>query len=133
MNNLFDSFLGRASADIWDNGAGEFMPQVDLGEMEKEVRLTAELPGLEEKDVEVVLTENTLTIKGEKKVEKEEEKRDYYHSERSYGYFNRTIAIPPEVDADKAKARFRNGVLRVTIPKKLEAQHARKRIPLNGD
>jgi HSP20 family protein len=132
MNSVFDDFLGRSSSDLWGGGAGEFLPQIDLSETGKEVRVTAELPGLDQKDVEVTVTNNMLTIKGEKKVEKEEEEGDYYHAERSYGYFNRTIVLPEGIDADKAKAKFKNGVLKVTIPKKPEAQSARKRIELNG-
>jgi HSP20 family protein len=76
------------------------------------------------------VTNNMLTIKGEKKVEKEEEEGDYYHSERSYGYFNRTIALPQGIDADKAEAKFKKGVLKVTIPKKPEAQSWRRKIEL---
>ena len=71
------------------------------------MRITAELPGLDEKDVEVTMTNNMLTIKGEKKVEKEE--GDYYYSERNYGRFERTIALPQGIDADNAKAKFKKG------------------------
>jgi HSP20 family protein len=99
---------------------------VDVSETGKEVRITAELPGLDEKDVEVTVTNNMLTIKGEK----EEEEGDYYHSERSYGYFDRTIALPQGIDADNAKAKFKKGVLKVTIPKKPEAQSSRRKIEL---
>ena len=130
MNSVFEDFFGRSSSDLWGSAAGEFLPRVDVGETGKEVRITAELPGLEEKDVEVTLTNNILTIKGEKKVEKEEEEGDYYHSERSYGYFDRTIALPQGIDADNAKAKFKKGVLKVTIPKKPEAQSSRRRIEL---
>jgi HSP20 family protein len=106
---------------------------VDVSETGNEIRITAELPGLEEKDVKVTVTDSMLTIKGEKKAEKEEEEGDYYHSERGYGFFNRTIALPDGIDPDKPKAKFKNGVLRVTIPKKPEAQSRRRQIKLNGD
>ncbi|MGA8480291.1 MAG: Hsp20/alpha crystallin family protein [Chthoniobacterales bacterium] len=128
MNSVFEDFFGRSSSDLWGDAAGEFLPRVDVSETGKEVRITAELPGLDEKDVEVMVTNNMLTIKGEKKVEKEE--GDYYHSERSYGYFDRTLALPQGIDADNAKAKFKKGVLKVTIPKKPEAQSSRRRIEL---
>jgi HSP20 family protein len=130
MNSVFDDFFGRSSSDLWGDAAGEFLPRVDVSESGKEVRITAELPGLDEKDVEVTVTNNMLTIKGEKKVEKEEEEGDYYHSERSYGYFDRTIALPQGIDADNAKAQFKKGVLKVTIPKKPEAQSSRRKTEL---
>ena len=128
MNSVFEDFLSRSSSDLWGDAAGEFLPRVDVSETGKEVRITAELPGLDEKDMEVAVTNNMLTIKGEKKVEEEE--GDYYHSERSYGYFNRTIALPQGIDADKAEAKFKKGVLKVTIPKKPEAQSSRRKIVL---
>src|SRR5258708_14977086 len=128
MNSVFEDFFGPSSSDLWGDDAGEFLPRVDVSETGKEVRITADLPGLDEKDVEVTVTNNMLTIKGEKKVEKEE--GDYYHSERSYGYFDRTIALPQGIDADKAEAKFKKGVLKVTIPKKPEAQSWRRKIEL---
>jgi HSP20 family protein len=129
MNSLFDDFFSRSSSDLWGGDTGAFQPRMDVSETDKEVRIAAELPGLDEKDVEVTVTNNILTIKGEKKVEKEEE-GDYYHSERSYGYFDRTIELPQGIDADNAKAKFKRGVLKVTIPKKPEAQSHRRRIEL---
>ena len=126
MNSVFENFFGRSSSDLWGDAAEEFLPRVDVSETGKEVRISAELPGLDEKDVEVTVTNNMLTIKGEK----EEEEGDYYHSERSYGYFDRTIALPQGIDADNAKAKFKKGVLKVTIPKKPEAQSSRRRIEL---
>ena len=129
MNSVFEDFFGRSSSsDLWGDDAGEFLPRVDVSETGKEVRITADLPGLDEKDVEVTVTNNMLTIKGEKKVEKEEEDGDYYYSERNYGHFERTIALPQGIDADNAKAKFKKGVLKVTIPKKPEAQSSRRKI-----
>lgn len=128
MNNLFDDFFGRSSLDLSGGNTGAFQPRIDVSETDKEVRITAELPGLDEKDVEVRVAKNKLTIKGEKKVEKEEEDGDYYHSECSYGYFDRTIELPQGIDADNGKAKFKRGVLKVTIPKNPEAQSHRRRI-----
>jgi len=130
MNSVFEDFFGRPSSDLWGDATVEFLPRVDVTETGKEVRITAELPGLDEKDVEVTMTNNMLTIKGEKKVEKEEEEGDYCYSERHYGHFERTIALPQGIDADNAKATFKKGVLKVTIPKKPEAQSLRRKIEL---
>jgi HSP20 family protein len=128
IDSLFeDLFGGRLSGPF---GAEGFAPQIDLSETEKEVRVTAELPGLDEKDVEVTLTANVLTLKGEKKEEHEEEKGDYYHSERSYGFFERSVQLPEGVDPDKAEAKFKKGVLRVSIPRKPGAGPARRKIEL---
>src|ERR1043165_675662 len=96
MNSVFDDFLGRSSSDLLSRG--DFLPQVDMTETGKEVRITAELPGLDDKDVEVTVLDNTLSIKGEKKEEKEEEERDYYSSECSYGCFHRTIGLPQGIN-----------------------------------
>src|SRR3981189_3126729 len=126
MDSVFEDFFGRSPCDLWGDAAEEFLPRVDVSETGKEVRITAELPGLDEKDVEVTVTDNLLTINGEK----EAEEGDYYHSERSYGYFDRTIALPQGIDADNAKAKFKKGVLKVTIPKKPEAQSSRRKIEL---
>ncbi len=101
-------------------------------ETAKEIRVTAELPGLEEKDLEVSLLEGALTIKGEKRDEHEEEKGDVYHSERHYGMFERTISLPSQVDADKVKASFKKGVLKITLPKTKEAQPNRRIIPVQS-
>lgn len=127
MNSVFDDFLGHSSTDLW-NGSS-FLPQVEMSETAKEVKVTAELPGLDEKEVEVTVTDNVLTIKGEKKEEKDEE-RDFYHSERRYGFFQRSVGLPGGIDADKARARFKKGVLKVSIPKKPEAQSKRRKIEL---
>src|SRR5258707_10287364 len=83
MNSVFEDFFGRSSSDLWGDAAGEFLPRVDVSETGKEVRITAELPGLDEKDVEVTVTNNMLTIKGEKKVGKEKNEGNDYTSSRN--------------------------------------------------
>lgn len=130
MNSVFDDFLGRSSFNMWGGSDSGFAPQIDITETGKEVRVTAELPGLDEKKVEVTVVGDLLTIKGEKQEEHEEEKGEYYHSERSYGYFQRAVQLPPGVDADRANAKFKKGVLKVTIPKKPNAQSTRRKIEL---
>ncbi len=97
---------------------GEVFPHVDMSETDKQIELTAELPGLDEKDVSVTLTDGTLNIKGEKKTEKEEKKKNYYMSERSYGSFQRSFPLPEAVVEGKIEAAFDKGVLKVILPKK---------------
>src|SRR6516165_827712 len=99
-------------------------PAMDIAETEKAYEISAELPGMSESDVEVVASNGGLTIKGEKKEEKE---KDYYLSERRYGSFERRMQIPEGVDADKIEASFKNGVLTVTLPKTAQAQKPEKK------
>jgi HSP20 family protein len=103
---------------------------LELAETDKAVTVSAEIPGLDEKDVEVTLADGVLTIRGEKKSEIEDKQRQF--SERSYGRFERRIAIGREVDEDKVEASFRNGVLTVTLPKTERAQSRARRIAING-
>ena len=105
-------------------------PRIDVSETDSEIKLEAELPGVDEKDVEVVFEDGRLTVRGEKKEEKEEKKQDYYLLERSYGSFARSIALPFEADPDKVKASFAKGVLTVTVPKPPEAKAKQKKIPI---
>jgi len=107
-------------------------PAVDVAETEKAYEITAELPGLDEKDVEVKVANGCLTIKGEKQEEKEEKKKDYYLHERRFGSFERILRLPEGVDADKIEATFRKGVLAVTLPKTPEAQKAEKKITVKA-
>ena len=107
-------------------------PAVDVAETDKAYELTAELPGLAEKDLEVKLANGALTIKGEKQEEKEERKRDYYVSERRYGAFERSFRLPEGVDTDKIEASFKNGVLKVLLPKTPEARKAEKKIEVKA-
>lgn len=134
MDQLFDSFLtdwpGRTS--LMDRRLGSFVPDIDVKETEKEVRVTAELPGLDEKEVEVTLTQGALTIKGEKREEHEQNEGDVHRSECRYGMFERTVQLPDYLDADKAKATFKKGVLKVTLPKTPEAQSSRRRIAVES-
>ena len=104
---------------FWRRGATA--PAVDIVERDKDYQITAELPGMEEKDVELKVANDMVTITGEKKEAKEEKKKDYYLSERRYGAFQRSFSLPDGVDADKIEANFKTGVLTVTLPKKPEA------------
>ena len=104
------------------------VPAVDVSETDKAYEITAELPGMDEKSIEVKVVDGSLTIKGEKQEEKEEKKKDYYLSERRFGSFERRFEVPEGVDAEKIEASFTKGVLMVTLPKKPEAQKPGKKI-----
>jgi HSP20 family protein len=103
---------------------------VEISETDKELRVTAELPGLEEKDIEVVLDDDVLILRGERRSETEDHERQY--SERFYGRFERRLPLGTEVEQDKVKAAFASGVLTVTLPKSARAQARSKRIAING-
>lgn len=112
---------------IWDAA-----PVVDIVEREKEYEITAELPGIDASEVEVKLSNGALTIKGEKKEEKEEKSKDFYLSERRYGSFQRSFAVPEGVDVDKIEATLRNGVLTIVLPKTAEALKQEKKIAVKA-
>lgn len=134
MNRLFDetfrSFEGSlanfGSSSLWNGN----WPGVDISENEREIRVSAELPGVEEKDVDVVLEDDVLVIKGEKRSEIDDKERQF--SERYYGSFERRLPLAAEVEEDKVTAKFKNGVLTIVLPKSPAAQQKTKRIAING-
>ena len=134
MDQMFEGMLGdwAPPMNLLDRRIGSWMPQIDVRETAKEIRITAELPGMEEKDIQVSLLDGALTIKGEKSEEHEEDKGDLHRSERQYGMFERTIPLVSEVEADKVNATFKKGVLKVTLPKTKEAQSNRRVIPVQS-
>lgn len=139
MNRAFDDFWRRFDEPFgalgWRNGGGLpslAMPRTDVAETDDAIEVSVDLPGLEEKDVDVSVSGDVLTVRGERKNEREEERKGYYLSERSYGSFYRTVPLPPGVDRDNAKASFKNGVLTVTLPKTQEAQRQVKRIEVKA-
>lgn len=103
-------------------------PSVDIFEEGDDVVVKAELPGLKKDDIEVKLTDNTITISGEKKKEEKVEKKDYFRLERSYGSFCRAFSLPTDVQTDKAKAQFKDGILEIRIPKSEEAKRKEKKL-----
>ncbi len=107
-------------------------PAVDIVEKNETFEITVELPGMDEKNIEVKLTNGDLTIKGEKQEEKEEKKKDYYLHERSYGSFERRFAVPEGVDVAKIEASFKKGVLTVMLPKTPEARKPEKKIEVKA-
>ncbi|MEE4455112.1 Hsp20/alpha crystallin family protein [Novosphingobium resinovorum] len=131
MNRLFDDVLrGFGSPAFGDLESGVSWPYVELGESANEIRVTAELPGLDEKDVELTVEEGVLTLRGEKRSEVEDTDRGY--SERSYGRFERRIGLPKGIERDKVEATFKDGVLTVILPKTEAANENARRIPVNG-
>lgn len=131
VNRLFDDVLRGFGMPAFGGFERRLSwPHVELGETDKEIRVTAELPGLDEKDVELTVEEGVLTLRGEKRAEVEDRDRGY--SERSYGRFERRIGLPRGVDRDKVTATFRNGVLTVTLPRTEAANENVRRIPVNG-
>jgi HSP20 family protein len=124
IDRLFEDFTrGFPSMQSLGGGnGGLLMPSTDVTETDKEIEISAELPGLEEKDVQINLADNVLTIRGEKKAEKEEKDKNYRLLERSYGSFERSIALPEGVKAEDVKATIAKGVLTVTVTKPTPAQ-----------
>lgn len=133
MNTLFDNFSRGFEMEPFTGRFGAFSPSVDVRENDKEIKISAELPGMDDKDIDVSLTKDALTIKGEKKEEKEDKGKDYYRIERSYGSFSRTIPLPTEIDIDKVKAEFKKGVLTVILPKSAQAIKEMKKIPVKAE
>mgnify|MGYP001147746138 CR=1 FL=1 len=132
MNQWFDAFFSRdfGLAPLWSEGSwSAFVPTVDVTESDDEVTVTADLPGLEEKDIELQVEGNALLIRGEREQRKETRDRSVYRSERSYGRFHRSVALPIEVESEKASAVYKNGVLTVKLPK--EAPTKRKKISVS--
>jgi len=128
MDSLFDNFFRGFDMEPFQSSMVSFNPKVDVTENDKEIRISAELPGMDEKDIDVSLHNNMLTIKGEKKEEKEGKGKDYYRMERSYGSFSRTIPLPVEVETDRIEATFKKGVLGITLPKTAKAVEETKKI-----
>jgi len=120
MERLFDE-IWRPLDVLRQPADGRFVPRVDVVDTGEAVEVKAEIPGMEEKDLDVSLEGNHLRIKGEKRNERKEEQKGYYLLERSYGTFERHLTLPENLDAEKVDARFKNGVLHITVPKTEEA------------
>lgn len=136
MNRMFEDLWQGPDPTLMRTGNGgfaEMAPKVDVSETKKAVHVTAELPGMEEKDVEVTFADGLLTIAGEHKAEKEEkdEAKKYYVRECSYGSFRRVLPIGDTIDEKKVKATFKNGKLTVELPKSKEAKEKTRRIPIS--
>jgi len=119
MNRLFQDFAPRGEQELT---AGNFVPAVDIYEDEQSITVKAELPGVDPKDVDVRVENNTLTIKGERKFEKEEKEENFHRIERRYGTFVRSFTLPNTVDTDNVKADYENGLLKIQLAKRAEAK-----------
>lgn len=133
IDSLFDNFFRGFGGEPIAKRIGTFNPNVDVMEGDREVVVCAELPGIDEKDIEVSIVKDALTIKGKKSPERDEKGRDYYRMERSYGSFSRTIPLPAEIDMDRVEAHFKKGVLKVTLPKTVKAMKETKRISVKTE
>lgn len=137
FDRMFDNMM-RGWPTTWrdaprlDMGGFDFAPRVDTAETDTAYELTAELPGVDEKDIKIALDDNVLSISGEKKAEREEKKKDYVMSERSYGSFKRAFTLPDNVDPEKIAAKFEKGVLKVTLPKTAPSPAKQREIPIKG-
>jgi HSP20 family protein len=137
MNRLFDDVfrgtsLPTASGSQGQGDVGTFVnASMNVSETDKEIRITAELPGVTEQDIDVSLDDDVLTIRGEKKFERKDDKENFHFVERSYGTFQRSLRLPFPVDPDQVQASFENGVLTVTVPKTGRQERSR-RIQVQG-
>jgi HSP20 family protein len=139
MERLFEDFFGvfgpptRGDDRAGQLPAGVVAPRIDVSETDNEIRITAELPGLQEKDVDLTLRDDVLTIRGEAKTEREEKKQDYHVMERARGTFVRALHLPFSIDANRVQAAFKDGVLNITIPKPQEMKEKVQRIEVKRD
>jgi HSP20 family protein len=119
MDRLFDRFFDWRPFDLTIR-EGEWMPAIDVSETGKEIVVKAEIPGMEAKDIDISLNGRVLTLKGEKKTEQEEKEENYHRVERRYGSFSRSFNLPADVDSAKVKATYKDGVLKLNLPKTKE-------------
>lgn len=138
IDRLFDYFTRGFGRDLFAPlepigfGSVELMPSMDLHETDTEVRLNVELPGVEEKDIDISVSDQMLTVSGEKKTEAESGEGESYRSERRYGRFSRSVSLPFPIDGDKVSARFSKGVLAITMPKPAEVSARTRKIPISA-
>lgn len=132
IDDLFEEFFGDFGLPS-NRNLGSFYPRVDIRDNETNIVVHADLPGIDEKDLEVSITKDSIILQGEKKYEFEEKKENYFRKERSYGSFKRIIPLPVEVDDSKAEAKYKNGVLTITLPKSEKAKQNIKKIPIKVD
>jgi HSP20 family protein len=136
MNQLFDNFfrgfpLSPISAGLKDSWPGLMRPQVDISEGKTIYTITVEVPGVEEKDIELTIADGTLTIRGEKRHEQESHENQYHRVERSYGSFQRVISLPDNANEQEVKAEFKHGVLTITVGKTNQAKSTGRKIVIN--
>ena len=136
LDRLFEDAFGHWPLSNWPAAtpalSGAFNPQIDVAETDTAYELTADLPGLTDEDIQVELADNVLTLKGEKKTETEHKDKQVYRMERSYGSFQRRIALPAEVNEDAIDATFKNGVLHINLPKTPQVEEKVKKISVKS-
>jgi len=135
-NRLFDEFFDSFGIEPFGRGGDwgvGFSPDTNVTEDDKNVHVSVELPGVDAEDIELSLSDNVLTIKGEKKAENEHQDKSYHHIERTYGAFERVLALPAEVDESGAEAKFAKGVLKIALPKKALEERKAKRIEVRNN
>lgn len=125
MNRLFDEVFRGARLPMGERDEAMLMPRINVSETDVEIRITAELPGVEEKDVDITLDDDVLTIRGEKRMETKEDRENYHFSERSYGQFQRSVRVPHSVNPDQVHADMANGVLSIVLPKNASQEQTR--------
>ena len=133
IDKLFENFFqGVPLSPFRQEGGsawgGVILPQVDIGESKKDYTIKVEVPGIDEKDIDLTIADGTLLIRGEKRSEKEDHDKQYHRVERSYGAFQRMLSLPTDADESKVEAKFKNGVLTVTIAKNPDAKPPVRRI-----
>ncbi|MHA1567124.1 MAG: Hsp20/alpha crystallin family protein [Alphaproteobacteria bacterium] len=132
IDSLFNDFARGSRFLPWAGHGEGWAPNVDVTETDHDLQISVELPGVDEKDVEVTVSDNVLTIKGEKQAAKEETEKNYHLIERSYGAFERTIPLPYAIDPDAVDAKFAKGVLTVILPKPPEERKESKKITIKA-
>lgn len=133
IDDLFSDFFGAPGVGTfgWPAGdGGALAPDIDVSETDKAFEIAAELPGVDEKDIEVTVADGVLTVKGEKKAETEEKGKTWHRVERSYGAFQRSLSLPESARADKVSAKFDKGVLRISVPKRAEKRPPTRKISI---
>ena len=117
LHREIDRLFNEFAQGMGPSGLQNIVPNIEISETDKAIEISAEMPGLERKDVEISIEDDTLTIRGEKKVEEDNKDKNVQHSERSYGVFLRVLQLPPGIDPANVQATMSNGVLKITIPK----------------
>jgi HSP20 family protein len=128
MNRMFEDIFSQRSGEGKEMVTCSWAPAVDIFETEKELVLSAEIPGIDEKDIEIKVEDNTLSLRGARKFEKETKEENYHRLERSYGSFFRAFTLPNSIDPERIQASHENGVLKITMPKRQERQPRKVRI-----
>jgi HSP20 family protein len=131
IDRIFQEFPTPSFFSLWPERT-RWMPALDVYEKDNSLIVEAELPGIPKEAVKLTCTDQTLTIQGEIKKEEEEKKEGYYRAERRYGSFYRTVALPEEVDFNKAKAEYHDGILKITLPKSAKVETKTRTIPISG-